>query len=109
MLENGLYRVGFQTPIGAGAGVLFLQDGQLWGGDSTLFYVGQYTVKGDTIEAEVSTNRHTEYPGLSSVFGIDQVHISLRGTIKSGLVHVTGSAIEAPGITFTAEITRLSG
>jgi len=108
MLRDGLYRVGFQTPVGAGAGILYLAGGKLRGGDSYLYYIGTYTQRDDEFLADVTTNRHT--PGFDSVFGIDRVHIKLRGTSNpaSSAAQMTGSAVEAPGVIFQAILTLLS-
>jgi hypothetical protein len=107
-MQDGLYKVQFQTPLGAGAGVVHLQGGKLWGGDSALYYVGTFTQVGDQFSAEVVTDRHTQYQGLVSVFGKDRVHINLRGASKENSAVATGTAIEAPGIAFKAMLSRLT-
>ncbi|MGE0279264.1 MAG: GrlR family regulatory protein [Rhizobiaceae bacterium] len=106
MLTDGLYRVSFQTPMGMGAGVIVLSGGRMRGGDSSIYYVGTYSQAGDEFTASVATDRHTA--GLASVFGVDRVHISLRGRIKDGSVTMQGSAAEAPGISFQAMLMKLS-
>jgi hypothetical protein len=45
-MQNGLYWVEFRTPLGSGAGVVVLQDGNLRGGDSSMYYFGTYTETG---------------------------------------------------------------
>ena len=108
MVKNGLYRVSFQTPLGAGAGVLHLMDGRLWGGDTGLYYVGTYTINENELIADVTTNRHTQIPGNTSVFGIDHVHIQLRGPVQEDHIAMTGSAAEAPGISFQVILNRIA-
>lgn len=105
-MRDGLYKVEFQTPLGKGAGVIHITGDRLWGGDSGIFYVGAINRAGDSFSAEVTADRHTF--GIESVFGKDRVHISLRGTHKNDIAQVTGSAIEAPGISFQARLSRLS-
>jgi hypothetical protein len=39
-MENGHYKVEFQTPLGVGAGVVFYQNGAVHGGDSMMAYMG---------------------------------------------------------------------
>ena len=68
-MREGLYRVQFHTQLGTGAGVVFLQAGKLRGGDSRNFYVRTYAQSGNHVTAEVTTDKHTEIPGLASVFG----------------------------------------
>jgi len=106
MLADGLYKVAFQTPIGAGAGVVHLVGGRMWGGDAALYYVGTYNLAGEQVSASVTTNRHTA--GYDSVFGVDRVHITLRGQTRTNEVHLEGSAVEAPGISFKAFLTKIS-
>jgi T3SS negative regulator,GrlR len=107
-MRDGLYRVLFQTPLGWGSGIVYASGGRLWGGDAGLFYVGTYKREGDNVVAEVRTDRHTQHPGITSVFGRDQVKITLAGVSSGDTVRLRGNATEAPGVDFTAELTRLS-
>jgi hypothetical protein len=104
-MVDGLYRVHFQTPLGTGAGVVYLSNGKLWGGDSVLYYVGNYILSGDALSASVVTARHTG--GSQSVFGIDRVSIRLNGRLQGNTANLSGSSIEAPGIAFQAIMTKL--
>jgi hypothetical protein len=107
VMKDGLYRVEFQTQRGAGAGVVFLEGGTLRGGDSQMFYTGSYSENGGQFTAEVQTDVHTR-PSIS-VFGMDRVHIRLSGTTNGDSALMTGTATEAPGITFRAVLKRLAG
>lgn len=107
-MRDGLYKVAFQTQLGAGAGVVVLQGGKLRGGDSRLYYTGSYTETGDQLTAQVVTELHTNAPGSGSVFGRDHANISLRGTTKGDSAQVTGTAAEAPGVSFQAVLTRIA-
>ena len=51
--ENGLYAIRFQTPLGAGAGVAYLENGKLRGGDSMMAYVGSFNETGGVLTADV--------------------------------------------------------
>lgn len=106
MLSDGFYKVSFQTRLGGGAGVVILSSGKMYGGDSSIYYVGTYTQSGDEFTASVATNRHTT--GLQSVFGVDRVHISLRGKTSGDVVTMQGTAAEAPGVTFQATLSKIS-
>ncbi|WP_422026522.1 hypothetical protein [Pyruvatibacter mobilis] len=79
VMENGLYKAAFATQLGAGAGVIVLQDGKLRGGDSVIAYVGSYHSDGKNLQAEVSTSRHTEDPEMRSVLGMDSATLKLSG------------------------------
>ncbi len=106
-LQNGLYKIEFQTQLGAGAGVVILHDGQLRGGDSMIYYVGTYKQEGDEFSAEVRTDAHSHPPDITPVFGRERVNITIKGTIQGTSAHLTGSAAEAPGVSFSAALTRL--
>ncbi len=107
-MRDGLYKVAFQTQLGAGAGVVVLQGGRLRGSDSRIYYTGSYTEAGDQFTAQVATELHTNTPGLASVFGRDHTNISLRGTTKGDSAQMTGTAAEAPGVSFQAVLTRIA-
>lgn len=107
-LKDGLYRVHFQTPLGWGAGILHAVGGRLWGGDSGMFYTGSYSQTGSDITAEIRTARHSQMPGIVSVFGRDDVRVNLRGVVEGDLARFTGAVPEAPGVAFSAEIMRIS-
>jgi hypothetical protein len=107
-MRDGFYKVEFQTPMGFGAGVVVLQDGRLRGGDAGLFYLGTFERNGSEFTAQVVTGRHTQYPGVISVFGKDNVHISLKGQSNGEGGLMQGTAVEAPGVKFTAKLSRIA-
>jgi hypothetical protein len=107
-MQNGLYKVEFQTPLGAGAGVVFLDNGKIRGGDSAMFYVGSLSQKGEELTAEVEGKLHTNAPGMSSVFGVNHTHINLRGSGTGTSATFTGRAKETPNVAFSAKLTRIS-
>ena len=106
MLPDGFYGVQFKTPNGEGAGVVMLANSQLRGGDSALAYSGTFSQDGDNFAAKVATNRHAL--GLASVFGVDVVNINLTGKSSGTSATCTGTAAQAPGLTFQAVLTRIS-
>lgn len=105
---DGLYRVVFTTQIGAGTGVVHLMGGKLWGGDATIFYTGTYSLDAGRFTASVKTGRHSEVAGSMSVFGIDRVDISLKGTVSGDTIEAEGAAAQAPGIVFNALLIRVA-
>jgi hypothetical protein len=109
MVLDGLYKVEFNTPMGAGIGIVCLDGGKLRGGDSGLFYVGSYGSDGDRFIANVTTGRHTAIPGTISVFGVDRVHITLKGTHTGDIIDASGTAAEAPNIPFKARLQKIDG
>lgn len=104
-MKNGFYAIDFGIPTGEGSGVLMLQDGILRGGDSSIFYVGNYTLDGDKLTADVVTYRHSGM--LPSIFGRDTVHIALEGSFSGQGATLAGSAKEAPGVTLNVKLKRI--
>ena len=104
-MKNGLYKVEFQTQRGAGAGVVTLMDGKLGGGDSGIYYVGEYSVSGDDVTAKVRTGRHTQ--GLDSVFGADRLNITMKGKVSGDGATFTATAVEAPGVTMQGRLSKI--
>lgn len=107
-MQNGLYKVSFQVPGDSGDGVVFLRDGQIWGGDSIMYYRGTYAVSGDQFTAQVKTDAHSKTPGMASVFGIDKVDISLTGKHTGTRATVTGTAAQVPNVQFSAVLSKLA-
>lgn len=107
-LQNGLYRVTFATPLGQGTGVIYLYDGELHGGDGSMFYIGSYQEDGVSFSANVKIGTHTKYAQIESVFGVEEAHIYLQGTSSGATATVTGSSPQAPGVSFQARLDRLS-
>ena len=106
-LENGLYKVAFQTPLGAGYGVAVLRDGVIEGGDSMMFYRGTYSQEGDAFTASVEIGTHSTVKGMDSVFGVASGSIDLAGQTGSMPATVQGSSPQAPGISFQAVLSPL--
>jgi hypothetical protein len=86
--------------------VVFLHGGKLRGGDSSMWYAGEYTDNGGKMTAKIAVARHS--PGLPSVFGIDNVNIVLTGSSTDTTAHATGSSPQAPGLSFSVNLSRLS-
>jgi hypothetical protein len=107
-MKDGLYKVHFEVPGNQGAGVVVLSGGIIRGGDSSIYYHGSYTTVGDQLNAEVKTDAHTKVPGGASVFGIDRVTITLTGKINGDSAALTGTAKEAPGLSFQAALSRIA-
>ena len=93
---------------GEGTGVIELNDGKVTGGDTVLAYTGSYVVDGDEFTAFIATERHT--PGQPSVFGvgIDIIELTLLGKSTPTTTSCTGTAKQAPGLTFEATLIRIA-
>jgi hypothetical protein len=106
MLENGKYSAWFRTPLGEGTGVVTLNDGKVTGGDTVIAYTGSYNQVGDEFTAEISTKRHTS--GQLSVFGIDNVELTLTGKSVGITATCSGRSRQAPGMAFEATLIRMT-
>lgn len=82
--------------------VVMLEDGKITGGDTVIAYKGSCSQAGDEFSADISTNRHT--PGQSSVFGIDNVDITLVGKSTRTMASCRGTSRQAPGIHAISDI-----
>lgn len=106
---DGLWAARFATPAGAGAGVVTLKDGRALGGDSMMAYVGDYTLNGDQIEVKLQVTTHTASPGMVSIFGADDLPLSLQGSVNGGaIVNLTGTTPVAPGVTLKVAMQKLA-
>ena len=106
MLRNGSYSAWFRTPQGEGTGIVVLGDGKLTGGDTMLAYAGTYFQNGNRFSASVRTRRHT--PGQPSVFGIDNLDLTLIGKSTPTTASCTGTAKQAPGLPFEATLVPIA-
>jgi hypothetical protein len=91
---------------GEGTGVIELNDGKVTGGDTVLAYTGSYAADGDKFTAFIATERHS--PGQPSVFGIDEVNLTLTGKLTPTTASCTGTAEQAPGLAFEAVLVRMA-
>ena len=106
MLRNGSYSTWFRTPQGEGTGIVVLSDGKLTGGDTVLAYNGTYFQNGDRFSASVRTQRHS--PGQPSVFGIDNLDLTLIGKSTPTTASCAGTAKQAPHLPFEATLVPMA-
>jgi hypothetical protein len=107
-VQNGLYAAEFHTPLGKGYGVVMLLNGVLQGGDTMMYYQGNYTVDGTNFKAEVKTGAHAHPPGMTSVFGRDRVTINLSGTFTDDSLTANGNAAEVPNVNFSTKLKLIA-
>lgn len=107
MIE-GIFKASFSTPAGTGQGLVHIAAGKIGGGDLILFYTGEVSQDGHNIAATIRTGRHSTEPGIFSLFGKDEVTIKLAGTVSGTTISCRGSSADAPGVPFTATLTKIS-
>jgi T3SS negative regulator,GrlR len=106
MLRNGSYSAWYRTPLKEGTGIVVLNDGKISGGDGGFAYAGTYFQNGDRFSAAITMWRHA--PGQNSVFGIDDIDLTVTGTSALTTASCTGTARQAPGLTFEATLIRMA-
>ena len=106
MLKNGKYSAWFRTSLGEVTGVVTLQDGKLTGGDTLIAYRGSYSQTGDEFTADIAIHRHS---GQLSVFGFDNVDLTLVGKSTRTMASCRGTSLQATGMTFEAIIIPYRG
>ena len=106
MLENGKYSAWFRTSLGEGTGIVMLQDGKLTGGDTVIACRGLYSQTGDEFTADIAIHRHTA--GQLSVFGIDNVDLTLVGKSTRTMASCRGMSLQAPGMAIEAIIIPIT-
>ena len=90
------------TPQGEGTGIIRLANGKLTGEDSFFSYSGSYEQDGDRFHGTVQIARHSEGP--STIFGVDQVNLSVEGRSNGAMACCTGTAKQAPNLSFKATL-----
>lgn len=103
-MKNGLYKAEFRTPAGEGCGIIVANNGEIRGGDGTLYYVGSYQINGDQITAEIATDRHSDGTAL---LGQAKSNLTLSGEVSNDTVRCDGSPVGNPGIKLNVTLTRL--
>ena len=104
MMRDGKYAAWFRTPRAQGTGIVHLAEGRISGSDSFFTYGGSYQFDDDQrFTAVLTTRRHAEGP--STVFGFDEVEVSLAGVCSGVMATCSGTAREAPDVTF--EVTLI--
>lgn len=106
-MQNGLYKVSFITPKGQGTGVVVITDGSIKGGDASMYYTGTFEEKNNQVTGKLRVRKHSDVPGIVSVFGLDDIHLSLQGTSTNTSATIEGFAAEAPQIPLQAQLTLI--
>lgn len=107
-MKNGIYKASFKTPLGQGTGVVVIADGSIKGGDSSMYYIGTLEESANQIAATIRVSKHSDFPGMSSVFGTNDVTVKLQGTSTDNSATIKGVAVEAPDVQFQAQLTFIA-
>jgi hypothetical protein len=111
-MKNGLYSIHVKMLDGhpdRGAGVLVLRDGDMRGGNGSLFYTGSYTCDGLKWKGELVTIPHTRNPERTTVFEDRESGIGFSGTFTDDSAEAIGTALLGKvSLTFRVTLRRLA-
>ena len=106
MLE-ALWSVEFQSSFGfRGNGVAVFETGRVFGGDSTMIYVGSFRVENGSVHANVNVNKYAHSPGMASVVGLDNFNLELIGKPDPNNMSLSGHVVEDPSRKITIHAVR---
>jgi hypothetical protein len=106
MLE-ALWSVEFKSSFGfQGNGVAVFETGRVFGGDSTMIYVGSFHVENGSIHADVNINKYAHSPGMASVVGLDNFTLKLSGKSDLNKMALSGYVVEDPSRKITIHAVR---
>ncbi|MGO4670202.1 hypothetical protein [Bosea sp. 2RAB26] len=107
-VQEGTYKAEFGTVLGIGSGVVVICGGKVRGGNSAMLYVGSYQEDRDAFSAEIRVTRHTPTLAVESVFGKDDVSVSLTGVAIEGTISLLGESPDAPGVKVRVTLVRVA-
>ena len=84
----------------------FWMDGDVRGSDTISCCTGTYVQDGDKFAATVAVRRHTQGP--ASVFGVDNVDLTLSGKSTPTMASCIGTADQVPSTTLQATLIRIA-
>ncbi|WP_427183545.1 hypothetical protein ACL598_16900 [Bordetella bronchialis] len=104
MLE-AMWTLRYERPgVDRGAGVMVLESGRLFGGDSGFSYLGEYRVENGQLIAKVHVSRHSSL--VPNIFGRDEVQITLTGAIGHQQMTLIGAPVDMPQAKLVVIATR---
>ena len=105
-MKDGLYGVKFQTPFGAGAGVIVKVGERVFGGDTGFAWDGDLNVANDVLVGQLNVQRHDQ--GMASVFGpLNNFVLTFNGSGNEDSATLTASTTSAPGVNMRVEMKLL--
>ncbi|WP_438859950.1 hypothetical protein [Achromobacter spanius] len=87
-----------------GAGVMVLDAGRIVGGDSSISFVGTYTVQDEKLTAKVHVKRHSRFS--VNIFEIDEFDLVITGVAEAKQLRLLGEVAGQPGAVVQILATR---
>lgn len=107
-MQDGLYGVKFQTPFGAGSGVLVKVGERVYGGDTAFAWDGALAGSGDQLSGQLQVQKHDQ--SMTSVFGpLNDFVLNFTGSAHGQSATLQATTPSAQGITMTIALQFLKG
>lgn len=94
-----------KAPVNAG-GVVVIETGRIFGGDSAFIWVGEVTVEGGTGTARVKVRQYQAVDGMRSATGLTDYTATFKGAIARDVMRLTGHPDGYPALIIDVELTR---
>lgn len=106
-MQSGLYVAQFRTPLDDASGVICINDGVVYGGDSAMYYVGEVSGPPEDISVRLLVTQHDDT--RQSVFGdFDKFSLTLTGRREGDIFRFEGRADAAPSMRFEAVLRQVA-
>lgn len=106
-MVEALWSVEFQSSFGMhGNGVAVFETGRVFGGDSTMIYVGSFKIENGVIHSEINVKKYAHVQGMSSVVGMDSFNLKVSGTPAQNEMILSGHVVEDPTSKITIKAIR---
>lgn len=106
-MVEALWSVEFKSNLQMiGSGIVVLETGRVFGGDSGMIYIGSYKVVGDKIKAILRIQRYANVPGIVSVTGLDDYELELEGKVDPKHIVLQGRVVGAPHLQMSVHGVR---
>ncbi|MDO8931088.1 MAG: GrlR family regulatory protein [Rhodocyclaceae bacterium] len=103
---EAMYGVEFVSSMDIGGyGVLVLETGRVFGGDSSFTFIGDYEIESHILKANVKCTNDRNV--LTSVFGnIKEFNLKLEGKVEEKEFLLNGYMAENPSMEISVKLTR---
>ena len=89
-----------------GNGIVVFETLRIFGGDSSMIYVGSFNVEYGVVHADINVKKYAHVPGMSSVVGMDSFNLKVTGTPAQNEFLLSGFVVEDPSRKITIKATR---
>ena len=106
---DAFYTLSFESNFGlSGTGVAVFKDGKVFGGDSLMAYVGQYSIESNVVSAQLAVEKYANRSDMESVVGLDNFHLKIQGHINDSEFSLSGNVVEDSSRTITIHAKKHS-